>query len=125
GVIHRIAEIERLHYVPRHDAARQDAPVHLRQAEGRVIGGDRKIAGADLRERTAEAEAIDHRDRGLREGRKLLPAPLVGGTARLVTRGGVAFGAAEIEADVLAGGEGGTGAGDDENLGLVVDRELV
>ena len=35
-----------LHDVPRHDAARQDAPVHFREPEGRVVGREREVAGA-------------------------------------------------------------------------------
>ena len=42
-----------------------------------------------------------------------------------MTRGRVFCGAAEIQLDVLAGGKGLAGAGDDKRLGLVIDGEIV
>src|SRR5205823_6157287 len=86
---------------------------------------DREIAGADLGEGAAEAESIDHRDRGFREHRELLPAPLIGGAPRLVAHGRIGFRAAEIEPDILAGRKGFARPGDHQDLGLLIDRKLI
>src|SRR5262245_53599533 len=64
------------------EAARQDAPVDLGQAELRVLRRDREVAGDELGEAAAEAEAVHHRDGRLGIGEKLLPAPIVAGGAR-------------------------------------------
>src|SRR4051812_12867139 len=120
GVVHGVTEVQRLHDVPGYDAARQDAPVHFGKAENGVVGRDREIAGADLREAAAETEAVDHGNGWLRKRREFLPAPLIGGAACLRPRLRILFGAAEVEPDVLAGAEGFARACDDENFGLLI-----
>ena len=57
---------------------------------------------------------------GLRKVGQLVPAPFVRGAAGAGARLGVAFGAAEIELEILAGAEIAAGAGDDDDAGLVV-----
>src|ERR1700691_6145402 len=44
------------------DAGRDDAPIDLRQAEGRLVGGYREIAGQHRGEGAAEAPAVHHGD---------------------------------------------------------------
>src|SRR5450432_2392535 len=107
--------------------AGQDIKLYFRgtETEHRVVGRDGEVAGAHLGEAAAEAEAVDHGDGRHREGGELLPAPLVGGAARLVPHLGVGLGAAEIQLDVLAGAEGLAGAGDDQHLGLLIGRQIV
>jgi hypothetical protein len=46
---------------------RDDAPVDLRNAECRVVGGDREVARDEREETPAERPAVDHRDRRLGE----------------------------------------------------------
>jgi hypothetical protein len=123
-VVHAVAEVQGLSDVPRHDAAGQDAPVHLGEAEYRLVGRDREIAGADLGEAAAEAVAVDHGDGRLREGRQLLPAPLIGGAAGLAAQHRIGIAAAEIELDVLAGAERLARPGEHDDLGLRIDRQL-
>ena len=61
------------------EPAGQNAPVDFRQTELGVFRRDRKIAGDQLGEASAETEAIDHGDGGC-VGEELLPPPVTGGS---------------------------------------------
>src|SRR4029453_12731820 len=61
--------------------------------------------GKDLGEAAAEAVAVDHGDCRLREGRQLLPAPLVRGPARLAAQHRIGVSPPEKELDILPGPE--------------------
>src|SRR6202011_1964076 len=97
-------------------AVGQNSPVDLGEAEQRLVRRNGEIAGTDLGEAAAEAVAVDHGDGRLREGREPVPAPLIGGVARLRPRRRSIVIGAEIELDVLAGAERLAGAGEHENV---------
>src|SRR5262245_8666102 len=100
---HGVAHAERLHQRLADEAARQDAPVNLGKAKLRVLGRDREVAGDELGEATAEAEAVDHRDGRLGIGEELLPAPVMAGGARPRALDRLVVEIAEEQLEVLSG----------------------
>ena len=125
GIVERIAIAHHLGHVPADDAARQDSPIHFGKAEGRLVGGDREIAGAERRERAAEAIAVHHRDGRLLELRQFLPAPMMRIVAGRGARLGIVLGAAEIELDVLSGRERFARPRDHDDLGRILGLQIV
>src|SRR5262245_14627939 len=123
GVIERVPRAQHVGQAPAHEPTRNAAPVHFRQPEGRVLCRDRKIAGAELRERAAERIALDHRDGRLRKLREELPAPVVAGIVGLVAHLGIVLGAAEVEPQVLTRTPGFALAAKNEHLGLLIGGE--
>ncbi len=106
-------------------AARQDAPVHLRQRERRVVGRDREVRGEQMTERAADAIALDHRDRRLVEHVETIPLPVIGQQPDPLGFGGVVLQRAEEFLQILTGGEDPADARDDDDLRLRVGLELV
>src|SRR5207342_3407508 len=100
-------------------------PVDLRQAELRVFRRDRKIAGDQLGEAAAEAEAVDHGDGGLCVGEKLLPSPIVAGGCRPRALDRLVVEIAEEQFKVLPGAPGIARAGQDQNFRLRIMLKLV
>src|SRR6478736_6495630 len=124
-VVHRVAEAHQLGRDLGGAAAGEDRPVDLAEAELRVVRAEREVAGEQRAVGAAEAPAVDHR-----HGRLLVPAqafpPRVGLALRLA--GGadaVGFGHAEVLEQVHPGRPGGAFAGEDEDLDVVAELELV
>jgi hypothetical protein len=99
-------------------------PVHLREREGRVLGGDREVAAEQLHEGAADAIAMHHGDGRLVVAVEPLPAPAIGRSLRLLALAGIALELAEELLEVLPGAEVAALAGDHDHLDVVVDLEL-
>src|SRR5947209_7986753 len=125
-VIHGVAEIEGRDRRAGDVAARNDAPIDLREAELRILGRDREVTGDERREGAAEAPAVDHCDGRLRIVHEHAPLPLPGRAARAhLLRIGELVDIAEILLEVHAGGEGIARAGEHENAGVVCELDRV
>ena len=110
----------------RHVAGRDNAPVDFRQAEHRLVRRNRKIARHQRRERAAEAPAVDHGNRRLREEHQPPPLPAHGFALHAHDadrRCLVDF--AEIFLDVHAGGERVARAGQHQHLAAVIDLQHI
>src|SRR2546421_2493930 len=106
-------------------AARQDAPVDLRQAEARIRGAKGEVAGEQRAIGATEAPAVDHRD-----GDLLVPAQPRPPRIRLALRMAHAFqalrlGIAEIFLEVHAGRPGCTLAGEHQHAQVVAKFEVI
>ncbi len=80
GVVEEIAPAEDRRRRLQHVAGGNDAPIDLRQAEIRFLGGDCQVAGDHRIERPAEAPAIDHCNGRLEEIAEPAPLPRRAGT---------------------------------------------
>ena len=105
GIVERVARKHRVGHRLRDQGARQDAPVDLGERKGRILGCDRKVAGEQLHECTADAIAVHHGDGGLVVVVEPLPSPPVGGGGRLLALAGVPLQLAEKFLEILAGAE--------------------
>src|SRR5262249_12682954 len=103
----------------------KNAPVHFREAKGRLIGRDGEIAGADLGKSATEAISVDHRDGRLWKGRELLPTPAVRGASRTLHHGGILRAGTKGHLDGLTGADRLAGPGNHQDPGLLIDCKLV
>src|SRR6185312_9099427 len=126
NIIERLAVVDQGRQRLRHDAAGNDAPVDLGQAEHRLFRGHRKVAANHRRKGAAEAPAVDHGDRRLAVEHQLAPLPIarlaVGPMALEIA---LLVGGAEEIAQIHAGGKRLTFAGQDQDAAAIVKLERV
>src|SRR5262249_35360273 len=84
---------------------------------------DREITREQLHERTADAVAVHHRDRGLVVAVEPLPSPAISGGSSLLAFGRIPLQLAEELLEVLSGAEIAALAGHHDDLDRVVDFE--
>ena len=105
----------------RDERARQNPPVHLRQAEGRILRSNRKVAGEQLHESSAHTITVHHGDGRLIVAIEPFPPPPIGGTGRLLAFARILFQLAKEFLQILSGAEISALAGDHHHLGIIVN----
>ncbi len=123
GVVECVARQHRVGHRLGDERAGQDSPVHFGEREGRVLRRDREVAGDQLHEGAADAEAVHHRDGRLVVAVEPLPAPAVGRRRRLLALGRVLLQLAEEFLQVLPGAEVAAFAAHHDDAHVLVDLE--